>query len=158
MEYANKVTPSFLSNGIALKSIDKDVYLGRIYGIAGKVIEFTTQFGNQEKLEGEFVGIRAKDSQACTAGTCILPIVGMKAISDALKSAKGVKFGFDIFATPSKTSGYSWKLVSLMDMEPVGDSLEFAKKFPTMPTPEPVPEGQAVPASRGRKPKAKQSN
>lgn len=157
MELARKVTPAFFINGISLNSISKEVYLGRVYGIANKLVRFNTQFGENEKLQGEFVGVRSKDKESCTSGTCILPKSATDIIGKVLAQHKAVRFGFDVYASPSKETVYSWKLVSLMDLEPVSSALSFSEKFEAMPefNLNQTEDGSqaAEPARRDRKPR-----
>ena len=137
MEVIRKVSASTLSAGHKLKGLEQEVYLGRIFGLAQSVEVITTQYGPQNKFEGEFVAQRVdtekEKASALMGPTCYLPSVVSGIIADALADPKnkGVQFGFDIYASPNAKSatGYEWKIVPLMEVKPSPGLLEFANSF-----------------------------
>ena len=145
MEVIRKISAATLSAGHKLKGIEEERYLGRIYGFARSTEIITTQYGPQNRFDGEFVASRVATEKEpageCMGPTCYLPSVVSGIIADALSSpdSKGVKFGFDVFASPNEKSatGYEWKIIPLMEVKPSAGLLEFAKEFsaPRLPTP-----------------------
>lgn len=137
MEIARKVTGAYLTKGSNLKGIEKKTYLGRIYGVVGRVEYVTTQFGEQPKFIGEFVALRVDGKEAC-APTAFFPSFITQLLEKGMKESNGrsINFGFDFYADPSDKSktGYVWSAKPLMDVKPSESLLAFAKDFPAVPT------------------------
>jgi hypothetical protein len=139
MEIARKLSGATLTQGRVLKSIEKEVYLGRIYGVTESVESVETPFGvDADKFNGEFVCIKENGDQV-TAPVCYLPPVVSSLTANAAKQGAPVKFGFDFFAVPSEKSktGYTWKAQPLMEFKQSESLLAFAHSFPALPDAKP---------------------
>lgn len=149
MEIARKVTGAYLTKGIALKNIDAKTYLGRIYGVVGRVEYVTTQFGEQPKFIGEFVATRA-DGKQSAAPTAFFPSFITVMLEKSFESHKNqsINFGFDFYADPSDKSknGFVWSAKQLMEIKPAESLLAFAKNFPA-----PVADGEKSPEKKPAK-------
>lgn len=135
MEISRKLSGATLVQGRSLKTIDKEVYLGRIYGVVESVESVETPFGvDADKFNGEFVCIR-EDGQQVTAPVCYLPPVVSGLTASAAKQGAPIKFGFDFSAVPSEKSktGYTWKAQPLMEIKQSESLLSFASSFPALP-------------------------
>lgn len=135
MEIARKLSGATLVQGRTLKTIEKETYLGRIYGVVESVESVETPFGvDADKFNGEFVCIR-EDGEQVTAPVCYLPPVVSNLTATAAKQGAPVKFGFDFFAVPSDKSktGYTWKAQPLMEIKQSESLLAFAHSFPALP-------------------------
>jgi hypothetical protein len=133
MELARKISISGLVKPSTLKRIKERVFLGRIYGYARACVTMPTQYGDSSKLKGEF--IQVKGESKVLSSILLLPVNETNQIRDLIMSSgQGVKFGFDVYAVPSNLTpaGFSWLLVSLMDMELSPSLLDFANGFPEM--------------------------
>lgn len=148
MELSRKITAATLSKGHNLRNLETEVYLGRIVGFAKTHDVVTTQYGEADRIIGEFVATRA-DGEMNMASTCYLPSVVSKLVVNALqeKDNQGVKFGFDISAAPNPKSatGYEWKIKPLMEVKASAGMLEFAASFPPVP-------GLASPVENAKEP------
>jgi len=136
MEIARKLSGATLVQGRALKNIEKEIYLGRIYGVVESTESVETPFGvNADKFNGEFVCLR-EDGDQVTAPVCYLPPVVSSITASAVKQGAPIKFGFDFYAVPSDKSktGYTWKAVPLMEIKQSESLLAFAQGFPALPS------------------------
>lgn len=133
MEVSRKITAATLSAGHNLRKLEKLTFLGRIAGFAKSHDVVTTQYGEADRLIGEFVSTRSDGKQAL-ASACFLPAsVGSQVVAALKKKdAQGVKFGFDIYAAPNAKSatGYEWKIKPLMEVKASAGMLEFTQEFP----------------------------
>lgn len=135
MEIARKVTGATLTAGHNLKKLEKETYLGRLYGVVSGTEVVTTQYGDATKFLGEFVAVTS-DGETVTAPVAYLPELVAELTAGAFeKSDGGVKFGFDFYAVPSDKSkvGYVWKAQPLMEVKPSESMLSFAAGFPALP-------------------------
>jgi len=149
MEIARKLSGATLVQGRSLKNIEKETYLGRIYGVVESTESVETPFGvDADKFNGEFVCLR-EDGDQVTAPVCYLPPVVSSITANAVKKGAPIKFGFDFYAVPSDKSktGYTWKAVPLMEIKQSESLLAFAQGFPALPgvSAETKPEEKAKP-------------
>ena len=135
MELSRKITAATLSKGYNLRKLEKATFLGRIAGFAKSHDVVTTQYGEADRLIGEFVSTRA-DGEQTLSGTCFLPASVSTIIVGALKKkdSQGVKFGYDVTAAPNKKSatGFEWQIKPLMEVKQSNGMLEFTSEFPAI--------------------------
>lgn len=159
MEITRKMSVAGI-NGMrkGFKSVLALEFVARILGVAESVMREQTQTGAEQwKFTGEFQGVNA-DGKEFGAPVLYLPGPADSQLTSAMSAnvGKSVKFAYDIFVEPDKTSpiGYVTRVKPLLEPTAIATLLDIASSLPPAPlkadllttTPAPAPSAETPPA------------
>lgn len=147
MEITRKMSVAGI-NGMrkGFKSVAALEFVARILGVAESVMREQTQTGAEQwKFTGEFQGVNA-DGKEFGAPVLYLPGPADSQLTSAMSAnvGKSVKFAYDIFVEPDKTSpiGYVTRVKPLLEPTAIATLLDISGSLP----PAPVPSAETPPA------------